>query len=265
LPPHASAVGGLTQLVPLQQPAAQLAELQTQTLPTHACPGAHAAPPPHLHAPPLQESDFVGSHTAQVAPAVPHSAVVGGVVHAPLLQQPAAQLAAVHPLQDLALHVWVPGQAWQATPPVPQAPAWSPGWQPVALQQPEGQFAALQAQVPPTQLWPALHAALLPHLQVPPLQVSASVGSHAEQAAPAAPHLSALGVRHWLLSQQPLGQLAALQTHAPPTQACPWVQAEPASAPPPQRHEPATQRSVNRVAQVAQTVPPVPHAVLVGV
>jgi hypothetical protein len=56
--------------------------------------------------------------------------------------------------------------------------------------------------------------------------------------------------------QQPLGQLAALHTHAPPTHACP----APHGAPVPQAHAPAAQRSAFVGSQAPHAPPAGPHA-----
>jgi hypothetical protein len=143
------------------------------------------------------------------------------------------------------------------TPPLPQAIPAVPVWHWVPLQQPPGQLAALQTQTPPTQAWPTPHAAFVPHLQTPAAQVSVVAAGQAKHALPWFPHLSAEGVRHWLFSQQPPGQLAALQTQVPPTQRWPAPQA----ALVPHLQTPATQTSVDPVWQEEQTAPLVPQEV----
>ena len=45
--PHSASVGGLTQVVPLQHPFAQLVASQMQAPPEQRCPTAQIAPPPH--------------------------------------------------------------------------------------------------------------------------------------------------------------------------------------------------------------------------
>ena len=60
-------------------------------------------------------------------------------------------------------------------------------------------------------------------------------------------------------SQQPVGQLAASQTHAPPTHSCPALHGLDV----PHRQLPAVQRSVAWVLHVVQTAPAVPQLVLV--
>jgi hypothetical protein len=55
-------------------------------------------------------------------------------------------------------------------------------------------------------------------VHAPPLQLSAFVGSHVVQLPPAAPHVVVDAVLHVPdASQQPVGQLVALQAHLPPT------------------------------------------------
>ena len=83
------------------------------------------------------------------------------------------------------------------------------------------QLAALHTHAPPTQARPAPQAAPVPHLQVPPLQVSAVAGLHAEQAAPPLPQVAVELAWHTPLEQHPLGQLPGPQPlQALPTQVC---------------------------------------------
>lgn len=60
---------------------------------------------------------------------------------------------------------------------------------------------------------------------------------------------------HTLFWQQPEGQLSALQTHCPPTQASPAPQAGPL----PQRQAPFAHRSAVSVSQALQVPPCVPQ------
>lgn len=63
---------------------------------------------------------------------------------------------------------------------------------------------------------PLPQAAEAPHLQLPPLQLSAFVVSQVVQEAPVVPHEAVVGGETQVVPlQQPLGQLAALQTQAP--------------------------------------------------
>jgi hypothetical protein len=83
-------------------------------------------------------------------------------------------------------------------------------------QQPVAQLAEVQTHWPLVQRWPAMHAALLPHLQLPPVQLSARLVSQPVHAAPPEPHAPVLAVTQAPLeSQQPLGQLAASQPQLP--------------------------------------------------
>ena len=106
-------------------------------------------------------------------------------------------------------------------------------------------------------IWPTPQAALLPHLQVPPLQLSARIALHAAHAAPGVPQAVAVGEVQAVPVQQPDAQLSTSQMQAPPKQRWPGVHAGPV----PQVHAPAVQLSVTIVWQVAQTMPPVPQAV----
>ena len=95
----------------------------------------------------------------------------------------------------------------------------------------------------------------MPHLQAPVVQRSA-VTPHAEHAPPAAPHwVAVVGLTHAPPEQQPEGQLAALQTHAPATHARPAPHAGPA----PQRHAPAAQPSAIVEEQAVHAAPPTPQ------
>jgi len=88
-------------------------------------------------------------------------------------------------------------------------------------QQPVGQLVASHTHAPPTHFWPVPQAAAPPHLQVPPLQLSARFASHALHTAPAAPQAAAVGVTQRPALQQPLAKLVASHPHAPPTQRWP--------------------------------------------
>jgi len=169
-------------------------------------------------------------------------------------------LAGPQPLHALLAQVWGVGQLWQAVPAPPQAAAWSPGWQTSPAQHPVGQLAALQTHEPPTHCWPAPQAAFAPHLQLPPAQLSAVVVLQALQVAPAFPHCSAVGLVHWPLLQQPLGQLVGSQMQAPPLHTWPGAQAGPA----PQVQAPAVQVSEAPTRHEAQTAPPIPHLASLG-
>jgi hypothetical protein len=102
-PPVPQAVTELLQTLPAQHPVGQEAALQTHAPPTHACPAPQAAPVPHLHAPPLQVSEVVGSHFTHALPAAPQAAVLG-VVQVEPKQHPVVQVAE-HPEQVPATQV----------------------------------------------------------------------------------------------------------------------------------------------------------------
>ena len=96
LSPHALGVGGLTQLPLSQQPLGHDVLSQTQ-LPvlSHRWPAAHDGFTPQWQAPFVQESEKVGLHSTQVAPASPHCDSPGAA-QTPLKQQPLGQDAGLH-------------------------------------------------------------------------------------------------------------------------------------------------------------------------
>ncbi len=110
--------------------------------------------------------------------------------------------------QAVQLAPFVPHEAVEG---VTHWPAW---------QQPVGQEVESQTQAPPEQRWPTAHWAFPPHLQVPPLQVSARVALQVVQATPPVPQAAVLVlVTQAPLEQQPVAQLVALQPlQAPPVQ-----------------------------------------------
>jgi len=61
----------------------------------------------------------------------------------------------------------------------PQVACEVPGtWHTLPWQQPVVHEVASQMHMPPEQRWPAAHGALVPHMQLPPVQRSACVGLH---------------------------------------------------------------------------------------
>lgn len=206
----------VTHAPALQQPAGQLVASQTHAPPEHRSPARQAAPAPHLQAPPPQLS-AVTPHEEHAAPAAPHLAAVAGLMQAPALQHPPAQLVELQtqapptqarpgPQAAFAPHLQAPPtqvsaevalQAVQATPPAPHAAA-ELVWQTPFRQHPEAQLEGPQ----PLQ-------ALLAHVW--------GEGQlwHAPPAFPHAP--VAVPGWHWLPAQHPVGQLAPLQTQTPPT------------------------------------------------
>jgi hypothetical protein len=124
------------------------------------------------------------------------------------------------------------------------------------LQQPFGQPTESQTQAPLTQCRPAPHDAPVPHLQVPPLQLSFCVVLHVPQVAPAVPHwLVVRLVMQVLPEQQPFGQLLELQTQAPPTHAWPL----PHAGFVPHMHTPFVQVLAVVEVHVVQVTPLVPQ------
>jgi len=126
------------------------------------------------------------------------------------------------------------------------------------LQQPFGQEAASQTQVPFRQRWPLEQAAVAPQVQAPAAeQASAIIGSQATQVPPALPQAAVDDVVQMPLAQQPLGQDCALHTQRPPTQTTP----EPQAAVAPHRQVPvASQLSARLPSQAIQVPPPAAQA-----
>jgi hypothetical protein len=123
-----------------------------------------------------------------------------------------------------------------------------------AWQQPLVQLVASHTHWPATHRSPAPHAWPEPHRHVPPWHESLVVGSHVRQFAPAAPQDEAVAATQVFPLQQPLAQLVASQTHRPPTQRCPELQA----GLEPQRHCPLLQVS-DVPAQARQSAPASPQ------
>lgn len=213
--PHA-VVDGALQVVPEQQPPGQFVVLQLlQTPPAQMRPAQswHAAPPaPHaLLAVPVRHV---------VPEQQPLAQEVLSQTHAPLTQRcPAPHGAPVpHWQVPVAEHrSETAPQLTQALPVMPQLPT-AAVLQVVPLQQPLRHESASQMHAPPTQRWPAAHAAPAPHEQAPAdEQPSATAGSQVTHAAPAAPQRDSEPDTQVAPSQQPLGHEAALQTHLPLT------------------------------------------------
>lgn len=254
--PHAVAdcAAVATQVLPEQQPVAQLAAVHVHTPLVQTCPAAHAGPVPQRHAPPVQA--FVAPvQAAHAAPPVPHAAGVCAApcTHTPALQHPVGQLAALQtqtpPTQRRPAPHAAPvpqrhAPVVQRSPARPQLAQAAPAAaQAVALvavqtlpaQQPLGQLVASQTQVPPTQRWPEPHAAPVPQAQAPLRQLSEDGAPHAAHVAPAEPHVAVAFCRHVPARQQPVGQFVASQ----PEHVLAGVQVE---------------------GQVWHATPPVPHA-----
>jgi hypothetical protein len=178
----------------------------------------------------------VGSHVPQAPPAVPQ-VVVEAALHTFPAQQPVGHEVALQ-TQTPATHSdpvphagpvpqpHVPPVQLSATaelhvvqppPPVPHAVGRAT-LHTLPAQQPVGHDVALHTHAPPTQACPAPHAAPVPHLHAPPLQVSEIAGSHARHAEPAAPHAVVLGVVQTEPAQQPVVHVTEQPEHVPETQ-----------------------------------------------
>lgn len=185
----------VSQLAPEQHPPAQLVEVQpVQTPPTQF---------------------WSAGHIEQLAPPVPHIAVVLPVSQTLPLQQPVGQEVALH-THCPRTHTWPEPQAaplphvhvpvgehvsafaphfWQAAPFVPHA-AVDADSHTVPLQQPVGHDVASQTHLPPTHAWPAAHAGPPPQVQLPAVHASDAVALHCTHAAPAVPQLLCDGIVH---------------------------------------------------------------------
>ncbi len=292
----------------------------------HSWPGRHAACVPQRHWPSLLHWFAWSPHDMHICPPVPHCIGVGGAMHAlpeqhPVPQVPGPQsdvqipdtqgpdeqltqlpppvphcvlvvpgrqtLPSQHPVHDDGSHTQLPPlQRW----PAPQgAPVPHAHW-PLAVQrsaerglhavhvmpagahalrvsgvvhvspeqQPVGQLVASHTQAPPLQRWPAPHAGLLPHAQVPSLaHESARVGSHGAQRSPGAAHVAPdSSVQRSLTSQQPAGQELGSHTHEPLSQRWPGSHA----GPPPHVHVPPTHASASVGSHATHAAAPAPHA-----
>jgi hypothetical protein len=109
----------------------------------------------------------------------------------------------------------------------------TPTRQVAPLQQPLVHEVESHTHAPPTHFCPAWHGAPAPHLQVPPLHVSESFGSHATQAAPLPPQAPSDGDVQVFPAQQPLAQLTLQPVQLPPAHASPALQVEHAEPPAP--------------------------------
>ncbi len=235
----------ITQFPASEQHPAHIAGLQTHWPPMQCFIWPHCALVPHRHAPFAEQlSERIESQGGfrQVLPALPQLAGKDHVMHAPLEeQQPPGQDAALQmhapPTQRLPMgqagklpqrqapvttsqeSATNAAQAAQAAPAVPQVVIAGAVHTPLAAQQPFGHEAALQEQVPATQLVPATHAGLVPQRQPPAsAQLSARAASHVTQAAPPPPQAAKEPVVHVDPEQQP-EQFVGLQLlQTPPPQ-----------------------------------------------
>lgn len=250
---HAPTANGV-QVLPAQQPRGHDVASQTQAPATQRWPSPHAGPEPQAQTPaPEHPSAFAGLHARHAAPLAPQVAAVF-VVHTPLAQQPFGHEAAVQP-QPPAPHACpgahsgsapqrqsplaeqafarVGSHAAQAAPALAQAAPVVGATHASPLQQPVGHEVASHLHWFKTQRCPAPQAPLpAPHWQTPCAeQRSARAGSHAAQAAPAAPHVLIDRLVQVAPAQQPLAHEPALQSQTPLLQNWPTSQAGTQGAP----------------------------------
>lgn len=228
LSPQVAALG-IWQAPWAQQPVGHEVASQMHAPPTHRRPAPHGAEAPQAQPPFVQRSAAVVLHAMQALPFVPHVKAVG-LAHTPNWQQPEGQLVASQ-TQAPDTHRWPAAQAApaphrQAPPthesaPAPQVVQLAPlvpqairldVWHAPLRQQPEGQLVASQTHWPPTQRWPAPHAAPAPHRHAPAVQRSAPAPQLA-QVAPLIPQAAMLGLWQAPFEQHPEGQLVASHTH----------------------------------------------------
>jgi len=181
-----------------------------------------------------------------------------GVWHAPRPQQPLGQLAGSHWPHAPPTQVCGLVQAEHAPPPTPHAASVFPGrhW-PLAEQHPFLQLIASQTHVPPMHRWPGPHCAPMPQRQVPDVQLSARVSSHATHADAPAPHDMRSGFGLQVVPEQQPEQDVASHTQLPATQCWPSAHA----APVPHWHVPLTEHeSAVSPSHGLHAAPAVPHA-----
>ena len=195
--PHASGVGIATQLVPEQQPPAQVVESHTQAPIEQRCPAEHGGPLPHAQSPAgLQRSDVIGSHATQALPPVPHVVMPDIVQTSEAVQQPDGQ--------DVPSHTHIPpAQRWPVAQGGPDPQEHEPPVQPSASIESQAMHAiplvpqdtavggvvqVAPAQHPPEQEL-GVHEPQIPPVQPLPMQFS--------QAEPPTPHeVSLVPARH---------------------------------------------------------------------
>ena len=194
-------------------------------------------------------------HATQAPPAVPQL-FTDGMLQVLPVQQPLAQVWALHPAQAPLKQPWPIGQIAHMLPAAPQDWVVLPGRQVVPLQQPL-QESALQTHWPPRHCWVSAHEGPLPQRQAPATQESLAIPLQVVQAPPPIPQSPTDGTAQALLRQQPFGHDCALQTHWLLLQRCPTAHC----APLPQR-QPWAVQTVERVAsQAAQATPLVPQVI----
>jgi|SRR5579871_1797272 len=158
-------------MLPEQQPVAQEVLSHTQPAAVQCWPEAHCAPPLHEHAPEVQPLSSVVLQAKQATPPAPQAPVPTAVMQVAPLQHPeqlvpshaqpvavqccpatqaAAPLQVQLPLEQVLVRVVL--HTVQALPPEPQSPVVVPPTHEVPAQQPLGQLAGSQTQLPPEQV-----------------------------------------------------------------------------------------------------------------
>lgn len=280
-----AASDGEVQTPPWQQPLGQVEESHTHAPDLHADPVPHTGFAPHRHVPSdAQVSAVVALQATHAAPLVPQVAVVFDWQVCAASQQPVAQLPAlqVPPVHTPLVQVCPtahappvpqrqvpvaeqlfapPGHAAHAPPSGPQAVTDS-AVQVFPVQQPVVHDVASQTQAPPTQRWPAAHAAPVPQVHAPAAEQPSVVSLlQTLQAWPAGPHVATVRAVQTPFRQQPEGHETGLQPHPPAPQA--WPTAHWGFAP--HRHSPAAEQALARVAsQVVQAAPGAPQDAPLG-
>jgi len=168
----------------------------------------------------------------------------------------------MHAPSTLQLSERVVSHAAHIAPGAPQAPRPSVV-QLLPVQQPFGHEEALQLHAPPTQACPAAQLAPEPHLQAPPVQLSARSGSQETHAVAPVPQLFSDGELQVDPLQQPLVQLLVQPEQTPPEQDWPPGQTSQPSPPVPHapgafpaRHAPPEQQPVGHETPSQMHMPP---------
>lgn len=188
----------------------------------HSWPGRHAAIPPQRHWPSLLHWFAWIPHDMHIWPPIAHCIWVGGEMQVFPEQHPAPQVVGPHSEVQIPDTQGPDEQLTQLPPPVPHCVLVVPGRQTLPSQHPVHEDGS-QTQLPPAQRWPGPQGAPVPHAHWPPaVQRSADSGLHAVHVIPGGAHaLTPSGVVHASPEQQPVGQLVASHTQAPPLQRCP--------------------------------------------
>lgn len=223
-----------------QHPFGHEAARQTHCPSMQRVPSPHIGPVPHAHWPVGEHrSARRVSHPAHVPLPVPQ-VLTDGMLHILPEQQPSLHVEMLHPLQRPSAQDSPAGHTSQLLPPAPHESGVSPGKQRPPEQQPSLHDVPSHTQVPLRQRWPGKHTGPSPQRQVPAAEQLSARMSHAVHVEPRLPQVVSERVLQTTSSQQPLGQDLSLQTHCPPSQACPPAHGFPV----PQAHAPvASHRS----------------------